>query len=85
MDVQTSTFADDWYKVLQDPRFHDVTFIVEGQRELHAHKIVLCSASKFFAKVLGFVAGTGVRFGISSTLECVYFAWGNQLRFCYVA
>ncbi|KAK7092808.1 rho-related protein racA-like [Littorina saxatilis] len=58
VEVMTSTFSDDWYKALQDPRFHDVTFVVEGDHELHAHKIVLCSASKVFAKVLGVSLGT---------------------------
>ena len=67
MEVETSTFADDWYKTLQEPRFHDVTFVVEGDRQLNAHKTVLCSASKFFAKVLGVSEGTRVRFCV-----CVY-------------
>ncbi|KAK7482452.1 hypothetical protein BaRGS_00026269 [Batillaria attramentaria] len=58
LEIETSTFADNWYRVLEDPRFHDVTFIVEGDRQLNAHKIVLCSASKFFAKVFGVSIGT---------------------------
>lgn len=57
MEIATSSFADDWHKALQDPRFHDVTFVLEGDRHLHAHKVVLCSASKFFAKVLGLSSG----------------------------
>ncbi|KAL8568759.1 hypothetical protein ACOMHN_054546 [Nucella lapillus] len=57
LEVETSTFADKWFRTLQDPRFHDVTFIVEGDHQLHAHKIVVCSASKFFAKVLKMSAG----------------------------
>ncbi|KAK0053158.1 rho-related protein racA [Biomphalaria pfeifferi] len=58
MEIESSTFADNWYKTLQNPKFHDVTFLVEGTRRLHAHRVVICSASKFFGKVL------------SSTLPC---------------
>lgn len=52
MEIETSEFSGDWLKTLQDPRFHDVTFLVEGVRHLHAHRIILSSASKFFGKVL---------------------------------
>ncbi|CAL1534791.1 unnamed protein product [Lymnaea stagnalis] len=52
MEIESSVFATDWYKALQDPKFHDVTFLVEGTRRLHAHKLVLCAASKFFGKIL---------------------------------
>ncbi|XP_059174204.1 rho-related protein racA-like [Physella acuta] len=52
MEIETSEFAGDWLKALQDPKFHDVTFLVEGVRRLHAHRIILSSASKFFGQVL---------------------------------
>ncbi|GFO33177.1 rho-related protein raca-like [Plakobranchus ocellatus] len=53
MEIETSRFADDWSKSLQEPRFSDVTFVVEGCRKLEAHRLVLCAASAFFGKVLG--------------------------------
>ncbi|XP_059174198.1 rho-related protein racA-like isoform X1 [Physella acuta] len=52
MEIETSEFAGDWLKTLQDPKFHDVTFLVEGVRRLHAHRIILSSASKLFGQVL---------------------------------
>ncbi|GFR84206.1 rho-related protein racA [Elysia marginata] len=52
MEIESSRFADDWYKTMQDPKFHDVTFVVEGCRKLHAHRIMLCAASSFFGKVV---------------------------------
>ncbi|KAK3769161.1 hypothetical protein RRG08_014024 [Elysia crispata] len=52
MEMESSRFADDWYKTMQDPKFSDVTFVVEGCRKLQAHRIVLCAASSFFGKVL---------------------------------
>lgn len=61
LEVATSTCADDWYKLLQDPHFHDVTFVVEGGRHVHAHRVLLSSASSFFAKLLGVPAGIQVR------------------------
>ncbi|KAJ8306845.1 hypothetical protein KUTeg_014929 [Tegillarca granosa] len=48
IEVETSVFANDWTKMLQEPKYPDVTFIVQGQINLSAHKIILCSASKFF-------------------------------------
>ncbi|KAL8599810.1 hypothetical protein ACOMHN_027617 [Nucella lapillus] len=52
VEMEASTFADNWYKMLENPRFHDVTFVVEGSCELRAHKIMVRSASQFFARVL---------------------------------
>lgn len=52
IEVETSVFANDWTKMLQEPKYPDVTFIVQGQINLSAHKIILCSASKFFNRVL---------------------------------
>ncbi|CAL1534792.1 unnamed protein product [Lymnaea stagnalis] len=52
MEIESSVFATDWYKALQHPKFHDVTFLVEGTRRFYAHKLVICSASNFFGKIL---------------------------------
>ncbi|KAL3869767.1 hypothetical protein ACJMK2_042404 [Sinanodonta woodiana] len=64
IEIETSTFADDWYKMLQDPKYPDITFKLEGSHQLDAHRIVLCSASKVFSKI----------FGISKPMK------NNQLR-----
>ncbi|XP_071157447.1 rho-related protein racA-like [Mytilus edulis] len=54
IEIETSTFAEDWQKMLEDPKFSDVTFLLEdGQQKLQAHKLVLCSASKYFCQILG--------------------------------
>ncbi|VDI62241.1 Hypothetical predicted protein [Mytilus galloprovincialis] len=54
VEIETSTFAEDWQKMLEDPKFSDVTFLFEdGQQKLQAHKLVLCSASKYFCQILG--------------------------------
>ena len=53
IEIETSTFGDDWHKMLQNPQHCDVTFLVEGKHILNAHSLVLCSASKLFAKILG--------------------------------
>ena len=45
-------FADEWQKMLEDPHHGDVTFIVNGNHRLLAHKIVLASASTFLQRVL---------------------------------
>ncbi|KAH9524454.1 hypothetical protein Btru_054606 [Bulinus truncatus] len=65
MEIESSTFAENWLKTLQNPQFHDVTFLVETSRRLHAHRVVLCAASKFFGKIL------------ASTLPCNV---GNKLN-----
>lgn len=59
MEIESSRFADDWYKTMQDPKFYDVTFVVEGCHKLHAHRIVLCAASSFFWKVVSSGSNTG--------------------------
>jgi len=51
LEIETSTFADHWQKGLEQPRYADVIFIAEGQHSLKAHKVVLCSASRFFRQV----------------------------------
>uniref|UniRef100_A0A8W8N4J3 BTB domain-containing protein n=1 Tax=Magallana gigas TaxID=29159 RepID=A0A8W8N4J3_MAGGI len=54
VEVMTSTFSSDWMKALQNPVHSDVTFILEGNHKLNAHRLVLCAASKFFQKVFRF-------------------------------
>jgi len=53
IEIETSTFGDDWYRMLQDPKHCDVTFVLEDKHRLDAHKLVLCSSSKVFAKIFG--------------------------------
>ncbi|WAR24340.1 RACA-like protein [Mya arenaria] len=53
IDIETSTFGEDWYRMLQDPRHCDVTFRLAGSHSLDAHSLVLCAASKMFAKIFG--------------------------------
>jgi hypothetical protein len=56
------TFADDWQKMLEEPKFSDVVFLLEdGQEKLEAHKLVLCSASNFFRQILGLPNTTKVK------------------------
>ena len=52
LEIETSTFASDWQKALEQPQHADVVFIAEGQHSFKAHKVVLCSASRFFRQVL---------------------------------
>nr|XP_019921996.2 rho-related protein racA isoform X2 [Crassostrea gigas] len=54
VEIMTSTFSSDWTKALQNPVHSDVTFILEGNHKLDAHRLVLCAASKFFQKVFRF-------------------------------
>ena len=51
IEIEPSTFAEDWLRMLEDPKYSDVTFLIEGQHKVKAHQIVLCSASQFFRKV----------------------------------
>ncbi|XP_060562983.1 rho-related protein racA-like [Ruditapes philippinarum] len=53
IEITTSTFGDEWYRMLQDPKHCDVTFVLEEKHRLDAHTTVLCAASKVFAKILG--------------------------------
>jgi len=52
LEIETSTFANHWQKALEEPQHADVVFIAEGQHSFKAHKVVLCSASRFFQQVL---------------------------------
>ncbi|CAH1773134.1 unnamed protein product [Owenia fusiformis] len=50
-EIETSTFAEQWLKLLKNPSYADVTFKV-GHHELLAHKIILCAASETFRKLI---------------------------------
>lgn len=53
INIETSRFAEDWKKTLENPVHADVKFIVgDEERTLHAHRIILSSASEFFNNVL---------------------------------
>ncbi|XP_048780651.2 rho-related protein racA-like isoform X2 [Ostrea edulis] len=57
VEIMTSTFSSDWMKALQNPNYTDVTFILDGNHKLEAHRLVLCTASKFFQRVFKFSHG----------------------------
>lgn len=57
VEIMTSTFSSDWMKALQNPNYTDVTFILDGNHKLEAHRLVLCAASKFFQRVFKFSHG----------------------------
>ena len=52
IQIDPSTFADDWLAALKDQRDTDVLFVLGSGTEIRAHKIVLCAASSFFADVI---------------------------------
>ena len=52
IQIDPSTFADDWLAAFKDQRNTDVLFVLGSGTEIRAHKIVLCAASSFFADVL---------------------------------
>ena len=60
MEIETSTFGEDWYKMLESPKHADVTLVLEGEHKLDAHKIVLSSASKVFERIFGISSATQV-------------------------
>ena len=61
MEIETTTFEEDWYKMLESPKHADVTFVIEGEHKLDAYKIVLTSASKVFERIFGISTATQVR------------------------
>ena len=58
LEIETSTFGEDWYKMLETPKHADVTFVLEGSHKLEAHKVVLSSASKVFERIFGISTST---------------------------
>uniref|UniRef100_A0ABM0GWV1 Rho-related protein racA-like n=1 Tax=Saccoglossus kowalevskii TaxID=10224 RepID=A0ABM0GWV1_SACKO len=53
IEIETSMFAEHMYKLLENPIYSDVTFIVEDERQFQAHKCILCGASSYFRQVFG--------------------------------
>ena len=51
IDVKTSTFADDWLKMLHDRHHTDVTFLLNESNRLEAHRVMIAASSTFFRKV----------------------------------
>ncbi|XP_033732154.1 rho-related protein racA-like [Pecten maximus] len=49
--VEPSRYAKDWMTMLENPVHADVTFVLDGQQNLDAHKLVLCSASTYFRRM----------------------------------
>ena len=41
---------------LKNPKAADVTFVVEGVKEVKCHKVILCSACNYFCQVFGISA-----------------------------
>ncbi|XP_069121947.1 rho-related protein racA-like isoform X2 [Argopecten irradians] len=56
IEIETSQFAEDWMAMHENPTHADVTFVLSGQHNLDAHKIILCSASKYFRRVFGMMS-----------------------------
>ena len=52
IQIDPSTFADDWLAAFKDQRYTDVLFVLGSGTKIRVHKIVLCAASSFFADVL---------------------------------
>ena len=52
IQIESSSFADDWLATLKDQLDTDVLFVLGSGTEIRAHKIVLCAASSFFADVI---------------------------------
>lgn len=63
INIPSSSFAEDWAKLVNKPDHADVTFEL-GHVHYHAHRFVLCSASDVFRMLLGVspgAAGTKVK------------------------
>lgn len=50
INVETSTYADDWKAMTDNPTIADVEFRVESNI-FHAHKVILCAASQLFRNI----------------------------------
>ena len=72
IEIETSTFANDWQKMLEEPKFSDVVFLLEdGQEKLEAHKLILCSTSNFFRQILGLPNTTKVKIRVHVYSEII--------------
>ena len=52
ININTSTFAEDWKRLVNSEELADVAFLL-GPKTYHAHKYILCSASEVFRKMFG--------------------------------
>jgi len=55
INILTETFGDDWKTLVNNESYADVKFSVEG-KTLNAHKIMLCSSSALFRRLLNIPA-----------------------------
>ena len=65
INIPTSHLTEHWGKMVNDPNFADVEFIV-GNCTYYAHRLVLCSASDFFRRLFGIETTLKVE----SLMEC---------------
>jgi len=49
--IKTSTFGPELKTMVNNPQFADVTFICGDGQRLHAHKVILCSASSLMRRL----------------------------------
>ena len=61
VEVQESCLMAEWQKMLNNPQHSDVTFHLEGNVRIAAHKVILGAASANFARVLSIVELKEVR------------------------
>ena len=59
INIETSTYADDWKAMIDKAAIADVEFVVESQ-VLYAHKIIICAASQLFRNILSICSDRGV-------------------------
>ena len=69
IDIDSSTFADDWLTAFKDQRYTDVTFLLGSGTKMKAHKIVLCAGSAFFASLIDSNIQRKVSYGCITTLR----------------
>ena len=50
INIKTSTYADDWKAMTDNPTIADVEFRVESS-VFYAHKVILCAASQLFRNI----------------------------------
>lgn len=73
INIPSSTFADDWAKLINKADHADVTFEL-GRVSYSAHRYVLCSASDVFRMLLG--VSLGGRTKVKSLPQCS--GWSKQ-------